>query len=159
VGVGEPLSPDVDVSSIAAPDGQVPVFPIREDGVEMEWGLTGPSLMQAAKEGFVRATPGHERQPFIISYLTAPNRRKLAAGELVVAGTRDDGSKVVVASAGKASRPKTVWRETRHSAGDYGTKMLSALVPGRWLRDDGARGHAAQSSGRWFATVHPRHEQ
>ncbi len=87
--------------------------------------------MQAASEGFVRATSGHDKQPFIISYLTAPNIRKLNAGELVVAGTREDGSKVVVAPAGKTSRPKTVWRETRHSAGDYGTKMLGALIPGR----------------------------
>lgn len=119
------------VTEVEAPDGLVAVFPIREDGVEMEWGLTGPSLMQAAADGFVRATPGHDKQPFIISYLTAPNIRKLHAGELAIAGTREDGSKVVVAPGGKTSRPKTVGRETRHSAGDYGTKMLGALIPGR----------------------------
>ncbi|MFF1818104.1 site-specific DNA-methyltransferase [Kribbella sp. NPDC058245] len=129
--VGEPIAPDVPASSVEAPDGLVAVFPIREDGKEMEWGLTGPSLMKAARAGFARATPGHAMQPFIISYLTAPSIKKLEAGELQVSGTRADGSKIVVTPGAKASRPKTVWRETRHSAGDYGTKMLGALIPDR----------------------------
>lgn len=50
---------------------------------------------------------------------------------MIVAGTRDDGSKIVVAPAGKMSRPVTVWREARHSAGDYGTKLLNTLLAGR----------------------------
>jgi adenine-specific DNA-methyltransferase len=119
------------LEDVTPPEGCVAVFPVREDSLQMEWGLTGPSLMKAVAEGFVRATPGHEQQPYIISYLTAPNIKKVAAGELIVTGTRLDGSKIVVAPKGKLSRPTTVWRETSHSAGDYGTKMLNALIGGR----------------------------
>ncbi len=97
----------------------------------MEWGLTGPSLMKAAKQGFARATPGHENQPFIISYLTAPNIKKVESGELIVTGLQDDGSKVVISPEGRLSRPTTVWQETSHSAGDYGTKLLSQFLPAR----------------------------
>lgn len=131
VGVGEPIGPNIDMATISAPDGLVAVFPVREDGQEMEWGLTGPSLMKAAKAGFVRATLGHAKQPFTIAYLTAPSIKKVENGEFVVADVRPDGSKVVVAPQGKASRPRTVWAETSHSAGDYGTKLLGALLPGR----------------------------
>ena len=131
IDVGDPIAPDVAIDSVDVPDGLVAVFPVRQDGKEMEWGLTGGALMSAVKEGFVRATPGHAQQPFIISYLTRPNIKKLQAGQLLVSGTREDGSKIVVNRTGKASRPKTVWRETRHSAGDYGTKMLGGLIPGR----------------------------
>ncbi len=131
VGVGAPLKLDDKLEDVIAPKGCVAVFPVREDGKQMEWGLIGSSLMKAAAEGFVRATPGHPKQPFIISYLTGPNIKKVAAGELVVTGMRPDGSKIVVAPKGKVSRPTTVWRETSHSAGDYGTKMLNALVGGR----------------------------
>src|SRR5262249_35704605 len=113
------------------PPGAVAVFPVREDGLEMEWGLTGPTLMKAASFGFTRVTPGNSKQRFIISYLTAPNIAKVRSGELHVAGVRDDGSKIVVAVSGKAWRTKTVWQEPRHSAGDYGTKMLSSLLAGR----------------------------
>jgi adenine-specific DNA-methyltransferase len=129
--VGEPISPNIQVKDFRAPDGLVAVFPVREDGLEMEWGLTGPSLMQAAASGYVRVTAGNDRQPYIISYLTAPNIAKISRGELTVAGVRDDGSKIVVTTSGKASRPKTVWQESRHSAGDYGTKIVSALLGGR----------------------------
>jgi adenine-specific DNA-methyltransferase len=132
VGVGDPLPHDVPRSAIKAPSGQVAVFGVRKsDGQEMEWGITGPSLMKAASQGYVRATPGNEHQPFIISYLTAPNIKKVETGELIVSGLRPDGSKIVVAPEGKTSRPKTVWQEKRHSAGDYGTQMLGQLLPGR----------------------------
>jgi adenine-specific DNA-methyltransferase len=129
--VGEPLPPDMPIADYPTPPGMTAVFPVRDDGLEMEWGLTGPSLMKAASNGFVRVTRGNPHQPFIISYLTAPNIAKIASGKLVVTGVREDGSKIVVAEAGKSSRPKTVWQEARHSAGDYGTKVVSALLGGR----------------------------
>jgi adenine-specific DNA-methyltransferase len=131
IDVGDPIAPDVPTSSVTAPNGLVAVFPVREDGLEMEWGLTGSALMKAAASGFARATPGHDKQPFIISYLTAPNMKRLEAGEIQVTGEREDGSKLVTTVAGKASRPRTVWSDSRHSAGDYGTQVLSALLPSR----------------------------
>jgi adenine-specific DNA-methyltransferase len=131
VGTGEPLTLKDRLDSVTAPPNCVAVFPIREDGLHMEWGLTAPSLMRAAREGFARATTGHENQPYIISYLTAPNFRKIESGELVVTDVRTDGSKVVVAVEGKLSRPVTVWSETSHSAGDYGTKMLNDILAKR----------------------------
>lgn len=136
VGVGDPIEPDVAVASVTAPEGLVAVWPIRDDGVEMEWGLTGPSLLKAAESGFVRATPARAtlpdgKQSFVISYLTAPSIKKVEAGEFAVVDTRPDGSKIVVAPQGKPARPRTVWQETSHSAGDYGTKLLNALLPGR----------------------------
>lgn len=154
VDVGDPIAPNVPVASIEAPKGLVAVFPVREDGVEMEWGLTGPSLMKAARQGFARATPGHEKQPFIISYLTGPNIKRIEARELVVSGVRDDGSKIVVSPKGKASRPKTVWRETRHSAGDYGTKMLGQLLPGRKFPFPKSL-YAVEDTLRFFVTHKP----
>jgi adenine-specific DNA-methyltransferase len=131
VGVGDPLLPSDPLDSVSSPPNCVAVFPIRQDGLEMEWGLTGPSLMNAVKQGYARATPGHEKQPFIISYLTAPNIKKVQAGELIVIGLNKDGSKEVVSPEGRLSRPTTVWQQTSHSAGDYGTRMLSKIIPGR----------------------------
>lgn len=131
MGVGRPLSPEEPLDAVTAPEGTTAVYPVREDGLQMEWGLTGPALMKAADQGYVRATPGHQYQPYIISYLTAPNIKKVASGELLVTGTRDDGSKIVVAPTGKMSRPVTVWKEARHSAGDYGTKIINSLIPNR----------------------------
>lgn len=131
VGVGEPLAHEVARESVSPPAGLVPVFPVRDDGVEMEWGLTGSSLMKAVHGGFARATRANSLQPYAISYLTAPAISKVEAGEYIVSGMRDDGTKIVIAPAGKTTRPTTVWAESRHSAPDHGKKVLGALLPTR----------------------------
>ncbi|MBK1851101.1 site-specific DNA-methyltransferase [Marinobacter sp. 1-4A] len=130
-GVGEPLAHDVPRESIKAPPGLIAVFPVRDDGVEMEWGLTGPSLMRAVRGGFARASRTNSLQPYAISYLTAPAISKVESGEYVVSGVREDGTKVVIAPSGKTTRPTTVWAESRHSAPDHGKKVLGALLPTR----------------------------
>lgn len=129
--VGEPLAHDVPRESITAPAGLVAVFPVRDDGVEMEWGLTGPSLMRAVRGGFARASRTNSLQPYAISYLTAPAISKVESGEYIVSGIREDGTKVVIAPSGKTTRPTTVWTESRHSAPDHGKKVLGALLPAR----------------------------
>jgi adenine-specific DNA-methyltransferase len=131
MGVGEPLAHDVARESVSTPPGVVSVFPVRDDGVEMEWGLTGPSLMRAVRGGFARASRANSLQPYAISYLTAPAISKVESGEYVVSGVREDGTKIVIAPGGKTTRPTTVWTESRHSAPDHGKKILGALLPTR----------------------------
>jgi len=130
-GVGEPLAHDVARESIFPPPGMVAVFPVRDDGVEMEWGLTGASLMRAVRGGFARATRANSLQPYAISYLTAPAINKVESGEYIVSGIREDGTKIVIAPGGKTTRPTTVWADSRHSAPDHGKKVLGALLPTR----------------------------
>lgn len=47
--------------------------------MEMNWGLVGRSLKSALDKGFVRVShnPSSIYQPYVFSYLTAPNIRKL----------------------------------------------------------------------------------
>ncbi|MBA3328371.1 MAG: site-specific DNA-methyltransferase [Solirubrobacterales bacterium] len=132
--IGDPLAPDDDRHSVPDAPGCVAVFPIREqDGMEMNWGLTGPSLRKALEQGYVRAskTAGSELQPYVFSYLTGPSIGKVERGELVKEGRREDGSWIVMLPSGKASRPTTTWREKSHDAGAYGTTLLRQLIPDR----------------------------
>jgi adenine-specific DNA-methyltransferase len=132
VKIGEALSPEDSVDNVPSIKGATPVFPIREDGEDMNWGLTGPSLAKALSNGYVRVTPGvNANQPYTFAYLTAPNIKKVETNELLVTGLRKDGSKIVVVRGGKVDRPTTVWRDTRYDAGAYGTAMLGDLIPGR----------------------------
>ncbi len=131
VGVGDPLGPTDPVESVPARRDAVPVFPIREDGLHMNWGLTGPSLLRLNDAGFVRVSAGHAHQPFIFTYLSASALRRIKAGEWAIAGERPDGSKVVVAMQGKVTRATTAWRFPGHDAGQYGTSLLRALLKDR----------------------------
>lgn len=99
----------------------------------MNWGLTGPSLKKALENGFVRVSrnPGSKLQPFVFSYLTAPNIKKIEQGLLAKKGKREDGSWIVVNPEGKSSRPTTAWQVTSHEAGAYGTSLLRSLIPDR----------------------------
>ncbi|HMQ25032.1 MAG TPA: DNA methyltransferase [Acidimicrobiales bacterium] len=129
--VGEPMADDEPLDSVPEIKGAVPVFPINSDGEQLIWGLTGPTLEKVLEGGYVRVTRGTQHQPFTISYLSLPDIRRVEEGTYEVRGIRPDGSKIVVIPGGKASRPSTVWRESRHDAGAYGTSLLRALVPGR----------------------------
>jgi len=129
--IGEPLRAGDALEAAPEVLGSVTVFPIREDGLQMEWGLTGPSLQRAYDEGFVRVSRGHSLSPYVFSYLTAPNIKRLERGELVETGRRADGSRIVMLPGGAVSRPTTVWREKAHDAGAYGTSLLREFLPGR----------------------------
>jgi adenine-specific DNA-methyltransferase len=100
--------------------------------MEMNWGLIGSSLQQALTTGFVRVGKGKsDLQPYVFSYLTHPNIKRIAAGELIKQGQRPDGSWIVLLPQGKTSRPTTNWREPSHDAGAYGTTLLRQLLPQR----------------------------
>jgi adenine-specific DNA-methyltransferase len=132
--IGAALPHHVKRETIQARLGCTPVFPIREDdGREMNWGLTAPSLKKALTEGFVRVSrnANSELQPYVFSYLTAPNIKKIEQGQLLKKGKREDGSWIVVNPEGKSSRPTTAWQESSHEAGAYGTSLLRSLIPER----------------------------
>ena len=131
VKIGSPMADDESVKDVPEIPGTAPVFPVDPDGLQKIWGLTPPTLQAALDRGYVRVTPGTAHQRYTISYLTTPNIRLAEAGKLKVMGTREDGSKIVVAPGGKTERLSTVWRERRHDAGAYGTSTLRSLLPDR----------------------------
>lgn len=99
--IGNPLEPDVDRNSVEKIDGATAVFPVRDDGVEMNWGVTGESLQNLLNEGLVRITDGNAQQKYIFKYLSTTYRKKVEDGRWAIRGVRDDGSKIVVETSGK----------------------------------------------------------
>lgn len=132
--IGKHLSHDQSRTEIEKVEGCVAVLPIREkDNKEMNWGLTGPSLQKTLDKGFVRVSKKDDSdlQPYVFSYLTHPNIKKVTDGKLTISGERDDGSLIVIDPTGKKSRPTTTWNNNSHEAGAYGTSLLGALIPNR----------------------------
>ncbi|WP_237133124.1 site-specific DNA-methyltransferase [Pseudohongiella sp. O18] len=132
--IGEPLLHGESRANAPTLPGCTTVFPIREeDGMEMNWGLISSSLKKSLDAGFVRVSKNQssELQPYVFSYLTAPNIKKIDSGRLIKSGQRADGSWIVIDPSGKSARPTTTWRDATHEAGAYGTSLLRALLPGR----------------------------
>ena len=126
--IGNLLEPDVDRNSVEKIDGATAVFPVRDDGVEMNWGVTGESLQNLLNEGLVRITDGNAQQKYIFKYLSTTYRKKVEDGRWAIRGVRDDGSKIVVETSGKINRVTTVWEDKTYDAGAYGTSLLKDTI-------------------------------
>lgn len=128
VHIGSPLTPSESRFNVPTIDGATPVFPVRDDGVEMNWGVTGDSLDKLIKEGVVRVSEGSENQPYVFRYLSANYKSKVKNGRWAIKGLREDGTKIVVEVAGKVTRATTVWQDKLYDAGQYGTSLLKQFV-------------------------------
>jgi adenine-specific DNA-methyltransferase len=130
--IGQPIPADADRQSIPDEPGFVTLWPVNPDSIEMTWGMVPETLRRTIDGGFARVSEGRAANaPYVIAYLTTDAQERVATGEYLVTGIRSDGSKIVTIPGGRTSKPTTVWRETSHDAGTYGTGMLRSLIPGR----------------------------
>ncbi|WP_228019691.1 site-specific DNA-methyltransferase [Brachybacterium epidermidis] len=129
VGVSSALADDVDRRSVEPPAGCVAVFPLKPDGTEMIWGLTGSALMSRVTSGYARATPSR-REGYSLYYLTSGKIDDIANGEIEVVGKNPDGSAIVERPLGiKTTMPLSQWDRPSHNAQAFGTKLLARLLP------------------------------
>ena len=132
VGTGEPLPHDADRHAVPVPEGCAAVFPVREDGTEMNWALIRDEFERRLEKGYVRLgrhQPGGH-QEYVVSYLRTGPIADIEAGRAVVTGKNSDGSVVARYPAGKRRMPLTQWDFASHDAQRYGTSLLNALTPG-----------------------------
>ncbi|MDA8227014.1 MAG: DNA methyltransferase [Desulfitobacterium hafniense] len=130
VSVGDPLAPDQDINNVPHITDTVPVFPIREDGKHMNWGLTSPSFEYALNNGFIKVTKSSNLfQPYNFTYVTLPSIRKIEDGLYQVIGHREDGSKIVVVPNGKPQKSTTAWSKNLYDANAYGSQLIGNVLP------------------------------
>lgn len=125
---GTPLTPEQSRFDVPSIDGAIPVFPIREDGVEMNRGLTSDTLIKLNEQGVVRVSKGNENQPYVFRYLSANYVQKIKSGRWAIQGIREDNTKIIVETGGKITRATTVWQNKLYDAGQYGTSLLKDFI-------------------------------
>lgn len=128
VKIGEPLSPKQDRHDVHQIPGATAVFPVREDGVEMNWGVTGDTLQDLLDKGFIQVSDGYPLQPYIFKYVSTKYQKKFKEGRWKIIGEREDGSKIIVETGGKITRATTVWQKKVYDAGAYGTSLLKSII-------------------------------
>ncbi len=131
--VGEPIPHDMDRNDAPTRPGCVSVFPVRDDGTEMNWGVTAPTFIERWEKGFCRAgkaQPG-KPQPYKIQYLKAGPIADIEEGRAVVDGYADDGSVIGHYDEAGAKATPSQWNMRSHNAEHYGTKVVRSLLPGR----------------------------
>ncbi len=128
VHIGEFLDPSEDRNNVPQIEGATAVFPVREDGVEMNWGVTRETLQDLVEKGFVQVSEGYPLQPYIFKYVSTKYEKKFKEGRWKITGERKDGSKVIVETGGKITRATTVWQSKVYDAGAYGTSLLKSII-------------------------------
>ena len=131
VKIGEPLEYGVPRDSVETVQGATAVFPVRDDGVEMNWGVVGSTLQRLIDEGVVRVSTGTDNQPYVFRYLSENYKEKIESGRWAIKGLREDGTKIVVETEGKVTRATTVWQKKTYDAGQYGTSLLGQFIGNR----------------------------
>jgi adenine-specific DNA-methyltransferase len=128
--IGDPLPSNVDRNSAPVVAGCTPVFPMRDDGTEMNWGLTAPSLANLLNKGFVRVGNSMPDKPqqYEISYLTSGRIKDIESGKAVVVGSNPDGSVIAEYVQSKIKMPISTWNRPSHNAEIYGTDLLKSMI-------------------------------
>ena len=132
-GTGEPLPHDQDRATAPSRDGCAAVFPVREDGTEMNWALTREEFERRLEKGYARVGRHQPKGPqeYVISYLRTGPISDIEAGRAEVVGRREDGSVIARYPEGKRRMPLTQWDFASHDSQRYGTTLLQSFIPGR----------------------------
>ena len=128
--IGDPIPADVPIDKVPALPGCTAVFPIRDNGIEMNWGLRPEQVRERLNNGYIRVgkyTP-NKPQKYIISYVTGGNIKDIENGVAVVRGYENDGSIIAYYPKGRDKMPTTNWNRPTHDAQRYGTDILKKLL-------------------------------
>lgn len=112
-------------------EGLVQVLPLAEsNGEQKRWRMTPNKLRELVGQGLAKVGAyDSKRDRYSLLYLGRGQRNRIESGDLIVVGVDENGVKEVREAGGRVVRrpPKTVWTSQSHSAGEYGSRMITAL--------------------------------
>lgn len=132
--IGDAIPHEMDRFSVEQLENCVAVFPVRDDGTEMMWGITPEECRVRAAKGYIKAakyTPNKPQQ-FVMHYLMSGTIKDINDGKITVTGYASDGSVEAENSETRNIMPKSQWSFDTHDARDYGSKILKAMLGDRF---------------------------
>lgn len=135
VEVGDALPVSQNRNEIPDKDGLIKIFPIAEGtGAEKTWQMTAANLRKLVAEGFAKVGAYNKNlDRWSLLYLGKKQRERIALGQIRVTGRDDNGVVLVEEAETQIIKrfPKTVWNRQAHSAGEYGSRLIRAILPER----------------------------
>ncbi len=151
VKIGDPISPEVDRFSVEQLPGCEAVFPVRDDGTEMLWGVIPEVCRERASKGYIKAARHTPNKPqlYVMQYLMGGTIEDIDNGKIVITGYAEDGSVIAENVETRKIMPKSQWDYDTHDARDFGTKILKTIL-GEQRFDFPKSLYAARDSIRYF---------
>lgn len=132
VDIGNPIMEDTDRFTVESKEGCTTVFPVRDDGTEMNWGCVREEALKRLSKGYLKVGSYFPKKPqqYSIQYLTSGTIKAIESGDVVVTGRSSDGGVEGFFPEGKPKMPTTNWNKPMHNATSYGTDLLSQIFGG-----------------------------
>ena len=134
VSIGDSMALSANKDDVIAPEGQVAVFPLKNNGEEVTWGAIPETAREFWKLGYLRVGEYDKKNNWwTIQYVRGGDRKRIEDGQIIVKGKRKDGSLILehLDATQRLAFPKTVWNRVAHDATVYGTGINNALMPDR----------------------------
>lgn len=130
VKVGDSIPMSVSRDDVESVRGCETVFPVRDDGTEMMWGLKRDTFLDRLSKGYVRVgkhTPD-KPQKYGLTFLEKGMLEGIEDGSVKIVGKREDGSVIAIYADQRKIMPKTQWTFKSHDAREYGTYLLDDII-------------------------------
>ena len=126
VSIGDPIAHEVDRHTVQGMPGCTTVFPLRDDGTEMNWCVRSEAARTLLEKGYIKAGTANYKtqQIYPILYLRSGTIDDIDSGKLVIDGYADDNSIIAHYVQQKEQMPQTNWHFKEHSARDYGSNLI-----------------------------------
>lgn len=126
VSIGDPIAHEVDRHTVQGMPGCTTVFPLRDDGTEMNWCVRPEAARTLLEKGYIKAGTANYKtqQIYPILYLRSGTIDDIDSGKLVIDGYADDNSIIAHYVQQKEQMPQTNWHFKEHSARDYGSNLI-----------------------------------
>lgn len=127
--IGDPIEPDVDIKDVPPHPGCTTVFPIRDNGIEMNWGTRPETARKRLEDGYIRVGSfcADKPQPYSIQYLTSGTIDDIKSGKAIVDGYDEHGAIVAHYEDAKLIMPQTNWNIKSHNASSFGSSILTDI--------------------------------
>lgn len=129
VDIGDPLPENQSILNFPSPEGVSAVFPLRDDGTEMNWAMTNTTAKEMLQKGYIRVGRHTPRKPqsWELSYLLSGVVQDVESGRAIVMGKNSDGSIIAVYVEERKKSPSSVWVKSSHNAETEGTNLLKTI--------------------------------
>lgn len=116
-------------------EGLVTVWPIAVGtGAEKVWRTTAENFRKLLKLGYAKVGQYDKKNHrYSLLYLGKMQRERIERGQIKIIGHDENGVAIVKAAENQMIRrfPKTIWNRQAHNAGEYGSRLIRRIIPGR----------------------------
>lgn len=133
--VGDAIPKDMDRHLVPNVEGFVTVWPIAVGtGAEKVWQTTAENFRKLLKLGYAKVGQYDKKNNrYSLLYLGKKQRERIERGQIKIIGHDENGAAIVEEAENQMIRrfPKTIWNRQAHNAGEYGSRLIRNIIPGR----------------------------